>query len=84
MVDPDERNRWSLQEEIAKVFNTSLERTFSRREAVSCSISTCTKEEGGDYVCSSVMHLWSEIKKSHKYKGPKHAGVVLKDNLMDT
>nr|GEX36743.1 aminoacyl-tRNA synthetase, class 1a, anticodon-binding [Tanacetum cinerariifolium] len=38
--------------------------------------------EGVFYVISSVMHLWSEIKKSHKYKGPKHAGVVLKDNLM--
>ncbi|PWA86837.1 Aminoacyl-tRNA synthetase, class 1a, anticodon-binding [Artemisia annua] len=82
MVDPDERNRWSLQEEIAKVFNTSLERTFNPRKAVSCSISTCTKEDGGDYLCSSVMHIWPEIKESHKYKGPKHAGVVLKDMIM--
>ncbi|GJZ75855.1 anticodon-binding aminoacyl-tRNA synthetase, class 1a [Tanacetum coccineum] len=81
-ADPDEHNRWSLQEEIAKVFNTSLERTFSPREAVSCSISTCTKEDGGDYICSSVMHLWPDIKKSQKYEGPKHAGVVLKDNIM--
>ncbi|GJT70280.1 anticodon-binding aminoacyl-tRNA synthetase, class 1a [Tanacetum coccineum] len=31
---------------------------------------------------SSVMHIWPEIKKSQKYEGPKHAGVVLKDNIM--
>ncbi|GJY95103.1 anticodon-binding aminoacyl-tRNA synthetase, class 1a [Tanacetum coccineum] len=78
---------------IAKVFNTSLERTFSPREAVSCSIDTLTKEDGGDYIytypenfhlgnSSSVMHIWPEIKKSQKYEGPKHAGVVLKDNIM--
>ncbi|GJZ87318.1 anticodon-binding aminoacyl-tRNA synthetase, class 1a [Tanacetum coccineum] len=31
---------------------------------------------------SSVMHIWPDIKKSQKYEGPKHAGVVLKDNIM--
>ncbi|PWA72562.1 arginine--tRNA ligase, cytoplasmic [Artemisia annua] len=81
MADPDERNRWSLQEEIAKVFNTSLERTFSPREAVSCSISTCTKEDGGDYLCSSVLHIWPELRDT-SYRGPKHAGVAVKDDIM--
>nr|GEW68411.1 aminoacyl-tRNA synthetase, class 1a, anticodon-binding [Tanacetum cinerariifolium] len=48
----DDDNRWSLQEEIEKVFNTSLERTFNLKEAgSSCSISTCTKEDDGDYLC---------------------------------
>ncbi|PWA97913.1 arginine--tRNA ligase, chloroplastic/mitochondrial [Artemisia annua] len=81
MADPDERNRWSLQEEIEKVFNTSLERTFGgdHQETVSCSISTCTKEDSGDYLCSSVLHIWPKIKDTHVYKGPKHAGLAVKD-----
>ncbi|GKD34099.1 hypothetical protein Tco_1249608, partial [Tanacetum coccineum] len=82
MADLDmERNRWSLQEEIAKVFNTSLERTFNPREALSCSISTCTKEDGGDYLCSSVLHIWPELRDT-SYRGPKHTGVAVKDNIM--
>ena len=53
MVIQDGDNRWSLQEEIEKVFNTSLERTFKdlKEAGGSCSISTCTKDvDNGDYL----------------------------------
>ncbi|GJX40956.1 anticodon-binding aminoacyl-tRNA synthetase, class 1a [Tanacetum coccineum] len=83
MADPGGRNRWSLQEEIAKVFKTSLERTFNPREAVSCSISTCTND---DVNCtfgnsSSVLHIRPELRDT-SFRGPKHAGVAVKDNIM--
>ncbi|PWA71352.1 arginyl-tRNA synthetase, class Ic [Artemisia annua] len=83
MTDPDERNRWSLQEELEKVFNASLERIFNPREAVSCSISTCTKEDGADYLCPSVMHIWPELRKTRLHRGPKRAGLALK-SMMDS
>nr|GEX70961.1 aminoacyl-tRNA synthetase, class 1a, anticodon-binding [Tanacetum cinerariifolium] len=83
MTDPDERNRWSLQEELENVFNASLERLFKPQEAVSCSISTCTKEDGGDYLCSGVMHIWTELRKARLYRGPKRAGLAVK-SIMDS
>ncbi|GJY24184.1 hypothetical protein Tco_0397842 [Tanacetum coccineum] len=77
----DDDNRWSLQEEIEKVFNTSLERTFNLKEAGgSCSISTCTKEDDGDYLCSSVLHIWPQLRDT-SYKGPKHAGLAILNGL---
>ncbi|GKG17854.1 hypothetical protein Tco_0372152, partial [Tanacetum coccineum] len=71
-----ERNRWSLQEELENVFNASLKRVFNLQEVVSWSISTCTKEDGGDYLCSGVMHIWPELRKARSYRGPKRAGLV--------
>ncbi|GKA39561.1 anticodon-binding aminoacyl-tRNA synthetase, class 1a [Tanacetum coccineum] len=84
LADPDQRNRWSLQEEIEKVFNTAIERTFGGdyQETVSCSISTCTKEDGGDYLCPSVLHIWPKIKNTNVYKGPNHAGLAVRENIM--
>ncbi|GKA89177.1 anticodon-binding aminoacyl-tRNA synthetase, class 1a [Tanacetum coccineum] len=83
MTDPDERNRWSLQEELENVFNASLKRVFNLQEVVSWSISTCTKEDGGDYLCSGVMHIWPELRKARSYRGPKRAGLALK-NIMES
>ncbi|GJX99879.1 anticodon-binding aminoacyl-tRNA synthetase, class 1a [Tanacetum coccineum] len=83
MTDPDERNRWSLQEELENVFNASLKRVFNLQEVVSWSISTCTKEDGGDYLCSGVMHIWPELRKARSYRGPKCAGLALK-NIMES
>ncbi|GJS38527.1 anticodon-binding aminoacyl-tRNA synthetase, class 1a [Tanacetum coccineum] len=82
IADSDDDNRWSLEEEIQKVFNTSLERTFNLQEAGgSCSISTCTKEDDGDYLCSSVLHIWPQLRDT-SYRGPKRAGLAVKDNIM--
>ncbi|GJZ23278.1 anticodon-binding aminoacyl-tRNA synthetase, class 1a [Tanacetum coccineum] len=82
MADSDDGDkRWSLEEEIEKVFNTSLERTFNLKEAGSCSISTCTKEDDGDYLCSSVLHIWPQLRDT-SYKGPKHAGLAVKDDIV--
>ncbi|GJS60463.1 hypothetical protein Tco_0655247 [Tanacetum coccineum] len=53
MTDPDERNRWSLQEELENIFNALLKCVFNLQEVVSWSISTCTKEDSGDYLCKS-------------------------------
>ncbi|PWA88623.1 Aminoacyl-tRNA synthetase, class 1a, anticodon-binding [Artemisia annua] len=84
MADSDDDNRWSLQEEIEKVFNSSLERTFKDLKGAggSCSISTCTKDvDNGDYLCSSVLHIWPQLRDT-KYKGPKHAGLAVKDDIV--
>ncbi|PWA45416.1 arginine--tRNA ligase, cytoplasmic [Artemisia annua] len=75
--------RWSLQEEIAKLFNTSLEGAFCRwEEGVSCSISPYPNEDG-DYLCTSVLHVWPEIRKTHMYRGPTDAGLGVRENIMD-
>ncbi|PWA85796.1 arginine-tRNA ligase [Artemisia annua] len=92
---PDqEDNRWSLQKGIEKVFNTSLKRTFGgdHQETVSCSISTCAKKtvvityvliQNFTFVnSSSVLHIWPEVRKTHLYRGPKFAGLAVKDNIM--
>nr|GEW29872.1 aminoacyl-tRNA synthetase, class 1a, anticodon-binding [Tanacetum cinerariifolium] len=83
-ADPDANNRWSLQEEIEKVFNTSLIRTFGgdHQQTVSCCISTCAKEDGCDYICSSVLHIWHELRETRSYGGPNCAGLAVKDNIM--
>lgn len=50
VIQEDDDNRWSLQEEMAHVFNTSLKRTLGdNTDAVSC-ISACTKDDTGDYL----------------------------------
>ncbi|PWA51543.1 hypothetical protein CTI12_AA435660 [Artemisia annua] len=78
----EEDNRWSLQEEIAKVLTYALWGTFPPcEEAVSCSVSTCTKEDGADYLCTSVLHMWPQVRDVMRYNGPKYAGLTLMDNL---
>ncbi|GKA23124.1 anticodon-binding aminoacyl-tRNA synthetase, class 1a, partial [Tanacetum coccineum] len=73
--------RWSLQDEIAKIFNPSLEFAFCRwRGGVSCSISPCLKEDG-DYLCMNVVETWTELRKTIGFGGPTDAGlnVMLED-----
>ncbi|PWA74040.1 arginyl-tRNA synthetase, class Ic [Artemisia annua] len=78
----EEDNRWSLQEEIAKVLTYALWGTFPPcEEAVSCSVSTCTKEDGADYLCTSILHMWPQVRDVMTYNGPKYAGLTLMDNL---
>ena len=53
--------RWSLEEEIAKLFQPALEYALVRWEGVSCSISPCPIEDADYlwYVYILVQHFYS-------------------------
>ncbi|PWA97106.1 Aminoacyl-tRNA synthetase, class 1a, anticodon-binding [Artemisia annua] len=81
---PDKKKikvRWSLQEEIAKLFNPALEYALVRWEGVSCSISPCPIEDG-DYLCTSIMETWPEFRKAGSFRGPTDAGLSFRYNIM--
>ena len=74
--------RWSLQDEIAKLFNPALKGALCRwKEGVTCSISPCHKEDG-DYLCTNVMETWSELRKTRKYHGSTDVGLKVRRNIM--
>ncbi|GJZ91567.1 arginine--tRNA ligase, chloroplastic/mitochondrial-like protein isoform X2 [Tanacetum coccineum] len=66
--------RWSLQEEIAKTFDKPLKHGFFIWDSVPCSISPCYKP-CGDYICTSILDVWPDIKKSRLFEGPTHAAL---------
>ncbi|GKF22825.1 hypothetical protein Tco_0075147 [Tanacetum coccineum] len=74
---PPSSKEENLQDEIAKIFNPSLEAAF-RRWPVPCtcstSISPCPKEDG-DYLCTNVMEAWPELRKTGRFLGPTEAGL---------
>ncbi|GKE60208.1 hypothetical protein Tco_1510575, partial [Tanacetum coccineum] len=80
----EEDGRWSLQKEISLAFGRPVNgsfRSFPRK--VSVSISTGTEADDCDYVCTSVLNIWPEIRSRSGIDGPKRAGLAIKDAIDD-
>ncbi|PWA58436.1 arginyl-tRNA synthetase, class Ic [Artemisia annua] len=75
-----EDKRWSLEEEVNKLIDEALERSFpglgEKSETFIC------KEEYGDYQCESVLSIWPKlIEEGTEPKGPKSVGMTIKMEL---
>ncbi|GKD63204.1 hypothetical protein Tco_1305312, partial [Tanacetum coccineum] len=82
--EEEEDNRWSLQEEIGKLLKHCLQYGLCHWDkGVSCSISRCSKQadDDGDYICTSVIDIWPDIKKTHPFTGPSHAALMVVHEL---
>ncbi|GKD13096.1 anticodon-binding aminoacyl-tRNA synthetase, class 1a, partial [Tanacetum coccineum] len=86
-VTKDVRKKWvdgSLQKEISLAFGRPVNgsfRSFPRK--VSVSISTGTEADDCDYLCTSVLNIWPEIRSRSGIDGPKRAGLAIKDAIDD-
>ncbi|GJZ90315.1 anticodon-binding aminoacyl-tRNA synthetase, class 1a [Tanacetum coccineum] len=86
------KTRYLELDRLDGVFENSLEfgrpvngsgsfRSFPRK--VSVSISTGTEADDCDYLCTSVLNIWLEIRSRSGIDGPKRAELAIKDAIDD-
>ncbi|GKC77373.1 anticodon-binding aminoacyl-tRNA synthetase, class 1a [Tanacetum coccineum] len=81
------RKKWvdgSLQTDISLAFGRPVNGSFrSFPHKVSVIISTGTEADDCDYLCTSFLNIWPEIKSRSGIDGPKRARLAIKDAIDD-
>ncbi|GJX50870.1 arginine--tRNA ligase, chloroplastic/mitochondrial [Tanacetum coccineum] len=90
MASEAEDKRWSLVDEISKLFKASLDRCFPEFEE-EAEFFRSTKKEHGDYTCHNVLMIWPklrnnvELRDDHpRIRRPRDVGKAIKKNLPDS
>ncbi|GJU48959.1 arginine--tRNA ligase, chloroplastic/mitochondrial [Tanacetum coccineum] len=90
MASEAEDKRWSLVDEISKLFKASLDRCFPELEQ-EAEVFRSTKKEHGDFTCDYVLMIWPklrnnfELRDAHPHiKRPRDVGKAIKKNLPDS
>ncbi|GJQ96323.1 arginyl-tRNA synthetase, class Ic [Tanacetum coccineum] len=77
-----EADRWSLQKEFSLAFGYFLEGRFLLDGEASVSISTGTKADDSDYLCTSILNIWPEIRSHPFTRGPKTTALGVRDTIV--